>query len=163
MIKQTAVVTRTEHDIAYVKTIRESTCGQCGVQKGCGTSVFSKVLGNKFSELTVLNPIHAETGDMVILGLQESVLISSALLMYMFPLFMMFAGAVFAVAVSGWLNLNLGQMWIIVSSFSWFLVAFLMIKKISKKHVDDKKFQPVILSKATLSEQKASLFPVEVV
>jgi len=163
MIKQSAVVTRTEHDIAYVKTIRESTCGQCGVQKGCGTSVFSKVLGNKFSELTVLNPIHAETGDMVILGLRESVLINSALLMYMFPLLMMFAGAVVAILVNDWLNLDLGQPWIIVSSFSWLLVAFLSIKKISKKHVGDKRFQPVILSKATLSEQRASGFPVEVV
>ena len=163
MIKQTAVVTRTKDDIAYVKTIRESTCGQCGVQKGCGTSVFSKVLGNKFSELTVLNPIHAESGDMVILGLQESVLISSALLMYMFPLFMMFAGAVAAVAVNDWLSLDLGQAWIIASSFSWFIVAFLIIKKITKNHIGDRKFQPVILNKATLSEQKASLFPVEVV
>lgn len=163
MIKQAAVITRTEHDIAYVKTVRESTCGQCGVQKGCGTSVFSKVLGNKFSELTVLNPIQAETGDMVILGMRESVLINSALLMYMFPLLMMFGGAITVTLISQWLNLNLGQPWIIVSSFSWFLVAFLTIKKISKKHVGDKRFQPVILSKATLSEQKASRFPVEVV
>jgi len=163
MIKQTAVITRTENDIAYVKTIRESTCGQCGVQKGCGTSVFSKVLGNKFSELTALNVIHAEAGDMVILGLQESVLINSALLMYMFPLLMMFGGAVAAILMGQWFNLDLGQSWIIASSFGWFLTALLVIKKISQKHVGDKRFQPVILSKATLSEQKASLFPVEVV
>lgn len=163
MIKQTAMVTRTEHDIAYVKTIRESTCGQCGVQKGCGTSVFSKVLGNKFSELTVLNPIHAETGDMVILGMRESVLINSALLMYMFPLLMMFGGAIAVTVISQWLDLSLGQPWIIVSSFSSFLVAFLVIKKISKKHIGDKRFQPVILNKATLSEQRASGFSVEIV
>lgn len=163
MIKQTAIVTRTEHAIAFVKTIRESTCGQCSVQKGCGTSVFSKVLGNKFSELTALNPINAETGDMVILGMRESVLINSALLMYLFPLLMMFSGAASMVMISHWFNLDLGQLWVIASSFIWFLAAFLYIKKVSKKHVGDKKFQPVILSKATLSEQKASLFPVEVI
>ncbi len=163
MIKQTAIVTRTEHAVAFVKTIRESTCGQCGVQKGCGTSVFSKVLGNKFSEITALNPIDAKTGDMVILGMQESVLINSALLMYLFPLLMMFSGAASMIMISHRLNLDLGQLWTIASSFTWLLAAFLYIKKASKKHVGDKRFQPVILSKATLSERKASLFPVEVI
>ena len=162
MIKQTAIVIGTKREVAQVKVFRESTCGQCGVQKGCGTSVFSKVLGNKFSELTVLNPIHADIGDVVILGLQESVLINSALLMYLFPLLMMFGGGVFIVMTNNWLGLELGQIWIIASSFIWLFVAFLFIKNLSKKHANDERFQPVILSKATMAEMKTSPFSVEV-
>ena len=160
MIKQTAMVTSTEGDTAHVRVYRESTCGKCGVQKGCGTNVFSKVLGNKFSELTVSNAIHAEAGDIVILGLYESVLITSALLMYLFPLLMMFAGAIIVVLLEQWLQIGLGQGWIILSSFSCLLLAFLYINRQSRKYVKNKKYQPVILSKATLSDIEASQFKV---
>jgi sigma-E factor negative regulatory protein RseC len=162
MIEQTALVTATKDDIAYVEVHRQSTCGQCSVQKGCGTSVFSKVLGNKFSELTVLNPVHAEKGDVVILGLHESVLIKTALLMYMFPLIMMFVGAISVVIIEQWLNLNLGQGWVILASFISLLAAFLYIKKISRKHMKNGKYQPVILGKATFSDIQASPFKVNV-
>ena len=163
MIKQTAVVTKAEHGTAQVKVVRESTCGQCSVQKGCGTSVFSKVLGNKFSEITVLNPVDAEAGDIVILGLAESVLVTSAMLMYLFPLLMMFGGAMVIVMLNNWLGFELGQLWVIAASFSGLIVAYRIIKRVSSRHSNNKKFQPVILSKATLSEMKASQFPVEVV
>jgi len=163
MIKQIAVVTRVENDVAYVKTVRESTCGQCGVQKGCGTSVFSKVLGNKFSELTALSTIKVEEGDVVMLGLRESVLISSALKMYLFPLLMMFAGALVMTFISELFDLALAQGWVILSSFTWLALAFGYIKHTSRQHEGDSKYQPVILSKATLSEIKASRFPIEVV
>lgn len=160
MIKQTAIVTRAEQGMAYVKVVRESTCGQCNIQKGCGTNVFSKVLGNKFTEIKALNPINAETDDVVILGMRESVLINSALIMYLFPLLMMFISAVAVIALNDWLNLELGQVWVIMASFAGLITALLIIKKLSDKHAGDKRFQPVILGKATLSEMKAFQIPV---
>ena len=156
MIKQTAVITRTDNGLAHVKVVRESTCGQCGVQKGCGTSVFSKVLGNKFSEVIALNPINAEADDIVILGMRESTLISSALLMYLFPLLAMFLAGIVVAAMNAWFELGLGQGWIIAASFTGLILAFLTINKVSNTYKDDKRFQPVILSKASYSEINAS-------
>lgn len=162
MITQTAVVTESVGEIAHVQVMRESSCGQCSVQKGCGTNVFSKVLGNKFSRLAALNQIEAEKGDVVILGLRESVLLKSAFLMYMFPLVMMFSGAIAIIFLNNWFEIRLGQGWIILSSFAGLLLAFLYIRKLGHRNENDSQYQPVILRKATLSEIRTSSFPVEV-
>ncbi|MGD9384975.1 MAG: SoxR reducing system RseC family protein [Thioalkalispiraceae bacterium] len=162
MIEQTAMVIDTHDDIAYVKVQRESTCGQCSLNKGCGTNVFSKVLGNKFSQLRVLNPVKAEKGDVVVLGIHESVLIKSALIMYLFPLVMMFGGAAFMQLLDNWLpGIKIGQTGIIVSSFICLLLAFIYIRKSSKRHIHNQRYQPFILKKATLTDMKASPFHVE--
>ena len=65
--------------------------------------------------------------------------------------------------LNNWLGFELGQLWVIAASFSGLIVAYRIIKRVSSRHSNNKKFQPVILSKATLSEMKASQFPVEVV
>jgi sigma-E factor negative regulatory protein RseC len=162
MITQTAMVMDVHDETASVQVIRESTCGQCSVQKGCGTSVFSRILGNKFSRLTVLNPVNAQQGDVVILGLQESVLIKSTLLMYLFPLLMMFGGAVLVVMLNNFLGFSLGQGWVIASSFLSLILAFVYINRVSRGHQNDRRYQPVILRKASLSELKASPFQISI-
>jgi sigma-E factor negative regulatory protein RseC len=120
------------------------------------------VLGNKFSELKVLNPVNAEKGDVVILGIYESVLLKTALLMYMFPLVMMFAGGIIMLMVEGWIGLALNQGWVIVASFTGLLIAFILISKLSGKFAYNAKYQPVILNKATLTDIKSSPFNVEI-
>lgn len=160
MITQTALITDVHGEIAQVQVIRESTCGQCSVQKGCGTSVFSRVLGNKFSQLSAINQVNAQQGDVVILGLQESVLIKSTLLMYLFPLLMMFGGAVFVLILNSFSGIALGQGWVIASSFCWLILAFLYINRVSRLHQHDRRYQPMILRKASLSELKTSPFQI---
>ncbi|MBK9131474.1 MAG: SoxR reducing system RseC family protein [Gammaproteobacteria bacterium] len=55
-----------------------TTCGSCSVQKGCGTSVLAKVLGNRVNRIRVINTIGAKTGEWVVLGLEDGALARSS-------------------------------------------------------------------------------------
>ncbi len=152
MIEQTAVVTETTSDTAKVKVYRESTCGGCQAKSACGTSSFAKVLGNKFSVVSALNPIHAEPGDVVKIGMRESVMLQSAFLVYMFPLVMLFSGALVFNAANLWFALNLGQIPTIVGGLTGLAIAFVLIRKTMSRRHHDERYQPVILSKASLAD-----------
>jgi len=149
MIEQTAVVTDVSEDLARVKIYRQSTCGGCQVKSACGTSTFAKILGNKFSEMTVLNLIHAVPGDVVKIGLRESVMLQSAFLVYIFPLMMLLMSALIMEFINRWLLLEMGQMPIIVGGLTGLFVAFFIIKKNMSKRIHDERYQPVIIAKAS--------------
>lgn len=91
MIEETAMVVRIDGDYAWVKTERQSTCGQCSAQKGCGTSVMARWFDKKMLDMRVLNQIDARVGEQVMIGLKEDALVKSSLLMYILPLLSMLA------------------------------------------------------------------------
>jgi len=153
MIEEQAQIIRTEGEFAWVRTQRKSTCGQCAAQKGCGTNVFSKILGNKLVEFKAINKIDAAEGEQVILGLQESVLLKSAALMYVLPLVMMFVFALLATAVGQSMESDISQAWVSLFAVLGLLLGFLGARLFARAHQSDERFQPVILRRITLSEQ----------
>ncbi len=152
MIEQTAIVTDVVDEFARVRVYRQSTCGGCQAKNACGTSTFAKVLGNKFSDVSVINSIKAEPGDIVKIGLRESVMLQSALLVYIFPLFMLFAGAILLHIINLWWSLEMGQASIMAGGLSGLIIAFFLIRRVMNKRKHDERYQPVILAKAPLSE-----------
>lgn len=93
MIEESAHVIRSEGEYAWVETQRRSSCGGCAAKQGCGTGALSKVLGAKVQQMKVRNPVHAQSGDEVVLGIEEQALIKGSLLVYLLPLvFMLLAG-----------------------------------------------------------------------
>ncbi len=54
MITENAIVVSIDNNQTWIETQRKSVCGQCAANKGCGTSVLSKVIGNKFSKMKVI-------------------------------------------------------------------------------------------------------------
>lgn len=99
MITETVTVMETDDGYAWVATERKSSCGACAANKACGTAVLSSVLGNKLSRLRVRNPIAAEPGQQVEIGIEDAVLVRGSLLVYMLPLLGLFTGA----ALGQWL------------------------------------------------------------
>lgn len=91
MIEERAVVVAREGAHAWVERERRSACGSCAVNKGCGTGVLAQVLGRRMMRLKVLNPVAAEPGDAVVLGLDERALVRGSLAVYMVPLAALFA------------------------------------------------------------------------
>lgn len=104
MIEESAIVTATQGEFARVETQRRSSCGSCEAKSACGTSVLARVFGNRRNVVEVLNPIGAETGDRVVVGLDESALTRVSFLFYIMPLLALFAGGV----LGEWLALQLG-------------------------------------------------------
>ena len=152
MIEQAARVLRVEGNAARLQVQRESTCGQCSVQKGCGTSTFAKVLGKRFSEIRAINHLDVKPGDVVTIAMHESTLVKSAFLMYFFPLLAMFTGALLGLWLTELLRLPFDQLWIILFAFIGLAFSMLFIKHHMKKHETNEHFQPVIVSKNIVSD-----------
>jgi sigma-E factor negative regulatory protein RseC len=92
MLENAARVVRVEGDLAWVRTESPSSCGACG-GKGCGSSIFVRLLHPREPEYAVLNPISAEAGEAVVVGLEEGALLQAALAGYLVPLLGLLSGA----------------------------------------------------------------------
>jgi len=148
MIEEQATVIEVKGDQLTLQAQTQSTCGGCAVNKGCGTSVLSKVVGRKFTQFQVANNIDAKIGDTVIVGIPEDALLKGSLVMYVLPILSMIMFALIAdflldtsnvrdlfIAASGILGLALGS----------FLARGYFLKQSSVSL-----FVPVVLRKVTV-------------
>lgn len=92
MIEHTARVVRVEADVAWVRADSPSSCGACA-GKGCGSSTFVRLLHPREPEYPVANPISAEAGDTVVIGIEEGALVRAAVSGYLVPLSLLLFGA----------------------------------------------------------------------
>ena len=91
----------TNQSIATLEIVRQTACGLCGQTRGCGNSLWGKLFGHKSANFKAQNLINAKVGDHVIVGIDESALMKSALLLYIAPLATMLFGAILASRVVG--------------------------------------------------------------
>lgn len=96
MMEQTATVVDIEDGELVLETRPQSTCSSCTVNKGCGTSVLSKSVGQKVIHFRLANTVSARKGDQVVLGLPENAVLKGSAIMYVLPLIIMIAVAVIA-------------------------------------------------------------------
>lgn len=94
MIEAEARVVAADCDYAEVVTLRQSACGSCTASKGCGTSLIAAWFPQRELRFRVRNDIGADTGDRVVLGLDEGDLQRGSLLLYAVPLGGLLGGAV---------------------------------------------------------------------
>jgi len=96
MIETPARITRLEGDSAWVVSAAPSSCGACGAKpggKGCGSSLFARVLHADEPEYRVDNPIGAAVGETVVVGLPDGALLGAAVSGYLVPLLLLLLGA----------------------------------------------------------------------
>jgi len=92
MIETPARITRVEGDSAWVVSAAPASCGACA-GRGCGSSVFARVLHPDEPEYRVDNPIGAQAGEAVVVGLPDGALLGAAVSGYLVPLLLLLAGA----------------------------------------------------------------------
>lgn len=90
-----AVVTRIEGGQTFVESVQSGGCGQCS-GKGCGSAHLTKMLCSESRQFRVDNRIGAETGEQVVVAVDDGVVLRSVGLVYLLPLALAFAGAVAA-------------------------------------------------------------------
>lgn len=154
MITENAIVVSTENGFTWIETQRKSVCGQCGANKACGTSVLSKVLGNKLSKMKAINKINAQVGDEVIVGLNEKSLLKGAFMTYMLPLLFLFLFSFIGQLIANNFLINNNELFIIVFAVLGFYVGLRRLKIFSASVDNDDRYQPVILKKS----KSASVF-----
>lgn len=151
MITETAIVVFVDADQTLIETQRQSTCGKCSASKGCGTSVLSKVVGNKFSQMKAINNINAQVGDEVIVGLTEQTLLKGAFMAYLSPLLYLFFFSFVGQFITSKLQLDNSEFVVISFAVLGFYLGLRKLKHFSKAIAEDENYQPVILKKSNSS------------
>jgi sigma-E factor negative regulatory protein RseC len=127
LIEQQAVVTQYDDKTVWLEAERESTCSSCQMKQGCGTGLLSNHVGNRFSQIAVnkiaVNKIaDVQLGQQVKLIIPEQALLQGAMLMYIFPLVLLFLFAALAKVV------NLNEFMEIFAGFSGLFIGFYIVR-----------------------------------
>ena len=145
MITENAIIVSIDNGQTWIETQRKSVCGQCSASKGCGTSVLSKVIGNKLSKMKAINKINAQIGDEVVVGLNEKSLLKGAFMIYMLPLLFLFLFSFVGQFISQSLQIQSSELLIIVFAVFGFYLGMRKVKLFSTAISKNESYQPVIL------------------
>ncbi len=97
MLEETATVIRTEGEWLWVETAPKSACSHCSAS-GCSSSVIGKAFGNRRNRMRLRNTLDVQTGQQVVIGIPEQVLVSVSFRAYLAPLLTMLLFGAMAVS-----------------------------------------------------------------
>ena len=152
MIEETVQLASIESDSAvWVRTQRQSSCGQCAMKTGCGTKVLSDYIGEKLLDVRALlgpqvDASNLKVGDALIVGLPEQQMLKGSVVSYGWPIAGLFAGAIPASAL-GFADLSVA-----LFGLAGLVTGLLAVKKFSQKIQNLSDWQPVVLRKADLAK-----------
>lgn len=86
MIEEQGQVKATDSKFAWIATDNETACHQCTAKAGCGSSLLRQLTAGNARYLKVANTLGVSTGDKVTVGISESALLTSSLVVYLIPL-----------------------------------------------------------------------------
>ena len=89
MLEETGKVIAIEGRYAVIETQQRSACGHCNVGDSCGTSVLAGLFSKRRNRVRLENHLDLSVGDQAVIGINESVLLSTAVMAYLLPLLMM--------------------------------------------------------------------------
>ncbi|WP_028486382.1 SoxR reducing system RseC family protein [Thiomicrorhabdus chilensis] len=95
LLTSQGVVVELDGAFALVDVQRQTGCGGCQSQAGCGTATLSKLFSpNRSAPVRVLNTLDAQVGDRVVVSLDESQVVRQAFMAYGLPLIGLFLVAI---------------------------------------------------------------------
>lgn len=87
------VISSDEHGWLTVEVELKSTCKSCSSSDSCGTSAVAQAFSAKTQQFSIPSARACEAGELLKLGLPESVILKAAALIYLLPLLGLFMGA----------------------------------------------------------------------
>lgn len=94
MLEETGKVIALQGRYAIIETQQRTACGQCNVGNRCGTSILAGLFGTRRHKVRLINHLGLMEGDLAVIGINESLLLFTAVMAYMLPLLLMIAPAV---------------------------------------------------------------------
>ncbi|MFE8072611.1 SoxR reducing system RseC family protein [Marinobacteraceae bacterium S3BR75-40.1] len=140
MIEEQGRVVAESGDSIWVQTVRQSTCQSCSARKGCGQKLIAEMSKGKANQVQVLNTLGARTGDEVIIGIDEAILLRASLLVYLLPLLAMIVAAVVADSILHWPDVGVG-----LCGLSGLGLGFLLVRRFQNGQVDNPTYAPQLL------------------
>lgn len=143
MIEEQAIVVAIERDQALLEIVRNQPCGLCGQTRGCGVSLWGRLLGHRVSLFRAANQINAQAGDSVIVGVDEKALLAGSLAVYGVTLMLLLGGAV----LGGFLAPAYGNAdaYALVGASAGLAAGLLWLRARAASRVVDACYQPVLL------------------
>lgn len=152
MLEEKALVVAIDGSDVWIETQRRSSCGSCSAQGACGTSVLSKVMGQRRSRMRVLSDIPLRVGDEVVIGIREQALIHGSLAVYAVPIVLLLLGALTGrLGAEKWLWSN-AEAASVVLGVAGFAAGLLWVRRFTDRIRNDGRFQPVVLRRTSSPE-----------
>ena len=130
-MQETGIIREVWGDEAKVELTPVSSCSSCALNSFCNPKDVEKPV------LTAANPIHAKAGEWVKLEMNPGAAVTSAFLLFIFPLIGLLVGY-FA-------GHSLGQLGEIVGSLVGFALFLLMVRFLDPRLTKTKRFKPIII------------------
>ena len=100
MIEESAVVVELDNEAddgtMLIEVLPQSACGSCNAKSACGTSLLSALFKHRATRMRVDNSVNARVGDHVVVGIDESEMLSGSVRLYLWPLLGLIGGAIAA-------------------------------------------------------------------
>ena len=141
MLKENGIITRADETTAWVKTTRSGACGSCATKKSCHTA--NSIREHTF---TVQNTLNVKKGDYVVIGLQTRPMIFLSFLTYVLPVLLLIAGAIIGNSIAPIFQFNSSAASMVVG-FSFFALAFYIIRKLHPSLSQNTAYKPFLLRK----------------
>ncbi|MGQ9659821.1 MAG: SoxR reducing system RseC family protein [Thermochromatium sp.] len=141
MIEERGRIIALVGDQARVTAERRSACGQCSVNNACGTSLLERVFAHHPVELLARNPIGAQVGDEIVIGLSETGLLHSAAAAYLAPILGLILGAALGERFGG----PQPSVASVLGALGGLGLAFWWLRRYSERLTRRPELQPVIL------------------
>ncbi len=106
MMEEIARVVDYQQGWATVEVELKSACNHCASSENCGTSTIAKAFSVKTQRFSLPADKPCQQGDLLKVGLPESVIIKAAALVYLLPLFGLFMFAIFGHILAVGLDMN---------------------------------------------------------
>tara|TARA_R110001599_G_scaffold353870_1_gene601293 strand:- start:79297 stop:79791 length:495 start_codon:yes stop_codon:yes gene_type:complete len=139
------VAVEADDDALWVETIRQSTCGSCAANKGCGHGLLNRISDGRTGYVRVLSGAIAARqcaiNDQVRISIPEQVILRGSMLVYVLPLICMMAGAMAADVI--WPTA--GQSVTVAGAILGLGLGFALVRWHAWRHRQDSDLQPTVL------------------
>lgn len=148
MLTETARVVAVEPGKLWVETIRQSVCGTCAAQKGCGHGLLNQISDGHRNYLQVFttdfSPDEFQIDDQVTIGVPERLMLRGSVVLYLLPLACMLLAALTLPTLLP----VVAELASIGGAAGGFAVGLLLVRWHASSHQDNPDFQPRLLGLA---------------
>ena len=137
MTETTRIVSAIDGDYAVVET-GQGGCGRCHEKGGCGGANIGQMFCTAPKNWRVLNPRGAKVGEQVRIAVGEGAVSSTAMLVYVLPLVLLFSGALLGTLLAAESGAIAGALVGLVLAWRW-------IVHRQKQRYCDPRFHPHIV------------------
>ena len=140
MIEERGRIVKVDDGFVWVEALRKSTCGSCQAQNSCGEGILNRLKSSRsHAYIRASNRYPVTEGDEVTIALPEEAVVSASLLVYLFPLLLLLAGAAIGA------GLELAEPLVIVLSLTGLLSGFGFVRWWTAREKTEDQYQPQVL------------------